>query len=104
MTFVKCPPSLTIDVLNNFESMDLYNLVWCIQPWSHIGQIFSEEEYINLPKVHLRLICTTPVKCPPRKEKEGPEDEIGLDGITLLEFIHWVSSTSNLMKIKLSSC
>ena len=44
----------------------------------------------------LSHICTTPEKCPSRREKEALEDESGLDGFTLLASTHWVSHLQNL--------
>ena len=50
-----------------------------------------------MPKVPLIHICTAPEKCSPRREKvprrdkEAPEDEIGLDGFNLLDSTHYSS-------------
>ena len=56
-------------------------------PSNHIiiltKKVFQEED-INLPKVPLTHIFTAPEKCPPKREKEAPEDESGIDGFTLL--------------------
>ena len=61
-----------------------------------IDKKFCKYDDINLPKVPLSHICTAPEKCPPRREKEAPEDESGLDGFTLLASTHWVSHFPNL--------
>ena len=44
----------------------------------------------------LSHICTAPEKCPPRIEKEAPEDESGHDGFTLLASTHWESHLPSL--------
>ena len=46
-----------------------------------------------MPLIH---ICTAPEKCPPRREKEAPEDESGIDGFTLLASTHWESHFPSL--------
>ena len=53
-------------------------------------KVFKQED-INLEKVPLIHICTAPEKCPPRREKEDPEDESGHGGFTLLASTHWES-------------
>ena len=78
--------------------MDLYSVVWCIQPYHYPGQKAFQEEDINLPKVPLSHICTGLEQFPPRREKEAPEDESGLDGFTLLASTHWVSHFPSLKK------
>ena len=69
VTLTKCPPSLLVDILNHFESMDIYYVCWFIQPWSHMVQRVSEEKDMDLPKVLPSQICTTSVKFPSRGER-----------------------------------
>ena len=64
-----------------YESVYLQILVWYIQPYNYPDKKVSQEEDINLPKVPLGHICTAIEKCPPRREKEAPEDESGLDAL-----------------------
>ena len=53
-----------------FESLELYIIVFIIQPCHHIDQRVSEEEDINFPKVPPSHICTTPTKCLPKANEE----------------------------------
>ena len=47
-------------------------------------------------KISICQIFTAPKKCPPRREKEAPEDESGLNGFTLLASTHWESHFPSL--------
>ena len=44
----------------------------------------------------LSRIFTALEKFPPRREKEAPEDESGLDGFTFLASTHWESLLPSL--------
>ena len=69
VTSTKCPPSLVVDILNHFTSMDIYYVCCFIQPWSHMVQRVSKEKDMDLPKVLPSQICTTSVKCSLRRKR-----------------------------------
>ena len=69
-----------------------------ILPYDWVVQIVYEGGVTSHPKVPSDMICTVPVECMPKIEDEVAEDEIDMDGVSMLSPILWNLSISNFGK------